>query len=164
MPRKVFSIVAGLGLIALIALTAGSERGRAATDATRTDGQAGTTVKAVYVTAASLKASPNTPLSGKVDPQQTIVFAITLDAHAGDLSRYDFVKNVVLRNDRGQQVAPVRWVATADGTHHREGGLVFPRTDQAGRAVEPQAKTLELVVRELGGVAERVLRWTLPLE
>lgn len=92
------------------------------------------------------------------------MFAITLDTHSGDLSKFDSVKNVTLRNDRGQQVTPSRWVATADGAHHRAGDLVFAKTDQAGRAMDAQARVLELIVRDLGGVPERTLRWTLPVE
>lgn len=95
---------------------------------------------------------------------RNLVIAITLDAHSGDLSKYDFVQSVTLRNDRGQQVLPLRWIATADGAHHRAGGLLFPRADQTGQAIDAPAKTLELTVRNLGGVAERVLRLTLPVE
>lgn len=153
------------GAAVLLALVASSTpTGFAQAQVTRTDSQGGITVKATYITATYLKARPNDALSGKVDLERTIVIAITLDTHSGDLSRYDFVKNALLRNDRGQQVAPVRWIATADGAHHRSGGLVFPRADQAGKTFEPQAKIVELILRDLGGVSERVLRWTLPLE
>lgn len=92
-----------------------------------------------------------------------MAFAITLDTHAGDLSKYDFLKSVRLRNNNGQQVAPLKWVSTAEGSHHRAGGLVFPKTDQAGRPIDAQVKVIELVVRGLGGVAQRLLRWTLPI-
>lgn len=150
---------------ALIALSAHAAAGQSpSAQATRTDAQGGITVKAVFVTSTYFKANPTDPLASKVDPERNIVFAITLDTHAGDLSTYDFLKNVTLRNDRGQQVAPVRWVSTADGAHHRSGGLLFPKADQAGRAIEPQARALELVVRGLGGISERVLRWSLPIK
>jgi len=148
----------------LAVLSAGIARGQTPAQATRTDAQGGITVKAVYVTSAYFKASPSDPLSGKVDLERNVVFAITLDAHSGDLSKYDFIKNIVLRNDRGQEVTPVRWVATADGTHHRAGGLLFPKADQTSQTIDAQAKTLELTVRNLGGVAERTLRWTLPVQ
>lgn len=150
---------------ALIALSAHAAAGQSPpAQATRTDAQGGITVKAVFVTSTYFKANPTDPLAGKVDPERNIVFAITLDTHSGDLTRFDFVKNVTLRNDRGQQVTPSRWVATADGAHHRAGGLVFARTDQAGRAMDAQVRVLELIVRDLGGVPERTLRWTLPVE
>lgn len=121
-------------------------------------------MKAVLITPAYFKTSPNDPLAGKVDLDRHIVVAITLDAHSGDLSTHDVVKNTLLRNDRGQRVAPLQWVATADGPHHREGGLIFPKADQSGRAIDEQARSLELIVRSLGTVTERALRWTLPVE
>ncbi|MDI6772138.1 MAG: hypothetical protein QME77_06065 [bacterium] len=158
-----FTLAATMVLAGLITLATGASTGQASSHTVRTDGQAGIAVKAAYVTAASLRTNPNGPLSGKVDLQQNIVFAITLDTHSGDLSQYDFLKNAALRSNRGVQVAPSRWVATADGSHHRAGGLVFPKADQTGRAVEAQARVLELVIRDLG-VVERVLRWSLPLE
>jgi hypothetical protein len=149
---------------ALAILAAAASAGQAAGVTTQTDSQGGVTVKVTYVTAAYFKSAPRDPLAGKVVPDRNVVFAITLDTHAGDLSGYDFIKGAILRNDRGQQVTPVQWMSTADGSHHRAGGLLFPKTDQAGRSLESQARTLELVVRGLGGVQERVLRWTLPIE
>jgi hypothetical protein len=138
--------------------------GQTASQTTRSDSQSGITIKAVYATAAYFKANPNDALAGKVDPERHILFVINVDTHSGDLSGYDFAKNAMLRNDRGQRVAPQRWLATADEAHHRAGVLIFPRIDQAGRTIETEAKTLELVVRGLGGVAERTLRWSLPLQ
>jgi hypothetical protein len=165
MQRKTQHILAGVLVAgAMVILVAAAATGQTPDQATRTDNQGGITVKAIYVTSAYLKATPTNPLAGKVDLKRNVVFAVTLDTHSGDLSGYDFVKNVTLRNDRGQQLTPVGWVATADGSHHRAGGLLFPRTNQAGRAIDSQARVLELVVRGLGGVTERVLRWTLPLE
>lgn len=159
--RQVMFAIAALSALAVLPAVVGAAQ--AGTQAAQADTQAGITIRAVYITAAYLKASPRDPLVGKVDVRQNIVFGITLDTHAGDLSTYDFLKNVVLRNDRSQQVAPVRWLSTADGAHHRAGGLLFPKTDQAGRAIDAQVKTLELVVQGLGA-PERVLRWTIPVE
>ncbi len=165
MHRKILYTSAGVSmLIALVIFAAGGARGQASSQATRTDGQGGITVRATFANAAYFKEVPKDPLAGKVDLEREVVFVVSLDTHSGDLSGFDFVKNTLLRNDRGQQVAPVRWIATADGSHHRAGGLVFPKADSAGRVLAAQAKSLELVVRNLGGAAERVLRWTLPVE
>lgn len=165
MRRNVYLLLAaGLVLGASAVLGPGTAVGQTALQATRTDSQGGITIKAVYATAAYFEANTRDALAGKVDPERNIVFIIALDTHSGDLSGYDFVKNAILRNDRGQQVSPIRWVATSDGSHHRSGGLLFPKADPSGRAIEEQAKALELVVRGLGGVAERTLRWALPLD
>jgi len=163
MRRRTLVALTMAAVLGILIGLAGAASGQGPAQLTRTDNGGGITVKAVYLTASYLKDSPRDPLIGKVELDRTIVFGITLDAHSGDLSTYDFVKNAVLRNDRGQQVAGLRWVATADGSHHRAGGLVFPKADRAGRSLDADARTLELVVRGLGGVPERVLRWTLPL-
>ncbi len=149
---------------ALVLIIAGPDAGEARSHTAQVDNRGGITVKATYITAGYLKATPRDPLSGKVDPGSAIVIAIALDTHSGDLMAYDLVKRVILRTDRGQQLEPLRWVSTADGAHHRAGALVFARTDGAGRSIEQGAGRLELVVRDLGGVAERILRWTLPVE
>lgn len=124
------NILAGVVLAGVLAtLTVGAATGQTPAQATQTNSQGPVTVKAVYITAAYSKANPGDRLAGKVDLDRNLVIAITLDAHSGDLSRYDFVQSVTLRNDRGQQVSPLRWIATADGAHHRAGGLLFPKAD-----------------------------------
>lgn len=156
--------VGGLLYTLSAVLAPNAAAGQTASQTTRNDSQGGITIKAVYATAAYFKANPKDALTGKVDSERHILFVISVDTHSGDLSGYDFVKNAMLRNDRGQQVAPQRWFASADGAHHRAGVLIFPKIDQAGRTIETEAKTLELVVRGLGGLAERILRWSLPLQ
>jgi len=148
----------------LVVLSAGIAAGQKPTLAEQIDTQDGITMKAIYVTPAYFKAAPRDPLTGKVDLDRTVVFAVVLDTHSGDLSRYDLVKTAILSNDRGRRVTPLQWVATADGAHHRAGGLVFPKVDPSGSAIDGQARSLELIIRELGGVPERTLRWTLPVE
>lgn len=161
--RFIMNLTQTLAVLGTIILLVAASAAGQNSGATRTENSGGISVKATYLTAAHFKATPNDPLTGKVDPERSLVIAITLDTHSGDLSGYDFVKNALLRNDRGQQLAPIRWVPTAEGPHHRGGGLVFPKTVQSGQSFEADAKALELVVRNLGGVAERILRWSLPL-
>jgi len=87
-------------------------------------------------------------------------FAATMDTHSVDLDKIDLSKLATLRNDKGQQVAPTSWEAPAGG-HHRSGTLVFPATDSGKALVDPGTKYVELVIRDLAGVKERVLRWSL---
>lgn len=90
-----------------------------------------------------------------------LAFAVVMDTHSVDLDRYDLGKLAVLRNDRGQELKPERWDAP-EGGHHRSGALVFPAKDGAGKAISgPGVKTLELVILDVAGVKERVLRWEL---
>lgn len=84
------------------------------------------------------------------------VFEIEMDTHSGSLDSIDLA-GAVLRNDRGQQLSGASWAAPAGG-HHRSGKLTF-----AGDAapVLQGAKWVELVLPNVGGVPERVLRWEL---
>jgi len=57
---------------------------------------------------------------------------------------------------RGESAPPVVESPTGSG-HHRAITLAFP-----GGLAGGGAKRLELIVRDLGGVKERVLRWDAP--
>lgn len=88
-----------------------------------------------------------------------IAFKVAMDTHSVDLDRIDLGKVAVLRNDQGREVKPEAWDAPAGG-HHREGTLLFPSKDGSGSPmVGVGVKALELVIRDVAGVKERVLRW-----
>lgn len=92
------------------------------------------------------------------EPSAGPVFTIVMDTHAVDLDGYDLAQLAVLRVDGGPDLAPVRWDAPAGG-HHREGTLAFP-TEQGGKPViGAQTRTIELVIRDVAGVPERVFTW-----
>lgn len=86
----------------------------------------------------------------------TVAFQVSMDTHSVNLDAYDLAKLAVLRNDRGEAVQPAKWEAPRGG-HHRKGVLTFavPATFLSG------TRFLELVVRDVAGVPERVLRWEL---
>jgi hypothetical protein len=88
------------------------------------------------------------------------VFDIIMDTHAVDLDSYDLAQLAVLRVDGTREVRPASWDAPKGG-HHRKGTLAFPTTAADGRAlVGPGTRTVELMVRDVAGVPERVFRWT----
>lgn len=87
-------------------------------------------------------------------PGDGAVFDVTLDTHSVDLDALD-LSDAVLRNDRGETLAATTWTAPKGG-HHREGALAFEgdaSTFFAG------ATSIELVIRGVGDIAERTLRW-----
>ncbi len=96
------------------------------------------------------------------NPQQTdgaLTFSVAMDTHSVELDGYDLAKLAVLRNDRGQEVKPRRWDAPPGG-HHRSGVLIFPSSDGSGKPIVGSGtKAVELVIRGVAGVEERVLRW-----
>lgn len=75
---------------------------------------------------------------------------VALDTHSVALDGIVFEKVVFLKPTDGADVH-ARAVEEATGSgHHRSAVLVFPR---------PAERALRLVVREVGGVAERVFAW-----
>lgn len=90
-----------------------------------------------------------------------LVFSINMDTHSVDLDGYDLGPLALLRTDQGREVRPVAWEAPKGG-HHRQGTLTFPAlTANNMPLIEPNTRAIELVIRNVGGVSERILRWTL---
>jgi len=86
----------------------------------------------------------------------TLTFRVAMDTHFVNLDVYDLAEMAALRNHRGETVRPASWEAPRGG-HHRRGVLTFdvPASFVAG------TRFLELVIRDVAGVPERVLRWEL---
>jgi hypothetical protein len=130
-------------LVALaLSVAAGTAFAQTAPGAEKKDEAGGVTVTARYL--------GQTP--------QAVRFQVKLDTHTADLGQFDLKSSVTLRNDAGAAVRPLD--PKALGGHHAQGELAFPATDSAGRAVVGEStRYLELVVVNLAGVPERVLRW-----
>jgi hypothetical protein len=89
-------------------------------------------------------------------------FDVAMDTHAVDLDGYDLAQLAVLRVD-GREARPTSWDAPKGG-HHRQGTLRFPATGADGAPlVGPDSRAVELIIRDVAGVPERVLRWELPV-
>jgi len=88
--------------------------------------------------------------AGTLDLSRFVVFAVSMTAHSGDLSKYDMKQNAVLRAaDKEYPVAD--WRFTNRDAHHPQGVLSFDVTpEQAGTS-------FQVVIRNLGRAAERVL-------
>jgi hypothetical protein len=92
-------------------------------------------------------------------PSAGPVFTVVMDTHAVDLDGYDLKQLAALRIDGGREVQPAGWDAPKGG-HHREGTLAFPATANGRPLIAPGTRTVELVIRGVAGVPERVFRWT----
>ena len=87
------------------------------------------------------------------------VFTIAKNTHAVDLDSYDLKQLAVLRIDGGSEIRPTSWEAL-EGGHHRSGTLTFPATDADGKPlIASGTRTIELIVRNVAGVSERVFAW-----
>ena len=80
-------------------------------------------------------------------------FQVVLDTHSVALDSYDLKSITVLRDDTGKDYLPTS-VENKGSGHHREVTLSFPK-------VSPEAKRLEIVIKDVAGVKERTFRWNL---
>ena len=86
-----------------------------------------------------------------------LTFNITMDTHSVDLDTYDLTTLASLRDSQGRQFKATSWQAPKGG-HHRSGTLGI-KGDQS--LLQPDTKYIELVIRDVANVPERVLRWEL---
>jgi hypothetical protein len=110
----------------------------AASNATQTVAGGGVTAKVTYLNPESRK-----------EPR----FEVVLDTHSVDLDAYDFKNITIIRNDAGETHSPAR-VEVKGGGHHRTATLIFPN-------LSPEAKRVELVIKDVAGVKERTFHWDL---
>lgn len=87
------------------------------------------------------------------DRADAAAFQVVLDTHSGNLDGYRFEEIVRLRDGRGGELAPAAVEGAKGSGHHREATVRFVWP-------EPKPKTLELLVKGVAGVPERVFRWS----
>jgi hypothetical protein len=76
---------------------------------------------------------------------------VVLDTHSVALDGVAFEQAVVIRPPNGAEVRPTAVEQASGSGHHREAVLVFPPSAQPG--------TVRIVVKNVGGVAERTFTW-----
>ena len=103
----------------------------------------------------------NVTWEGNQASGESLRFAVAMDTHSVDLDKYDLSKLATLRTDKGRQVAPTAWDGPPGGGHHRSGTLIFPTTEGGKPLIDAETKYVELTIRDVANVKERVLRWDL---
>ncbi len=81
-----------------------------------------------------------------------LTFRLKFDTHSVDLSTFNVVENVLLRDDAGRELRAGDWRDERRDSHHRAGTVRFPALPPGG-----DRSRLTLVIRNLAGVAERAL-------
>jgi hypothetical protein len=81
-------------------------------------------------------------------------FRIEMTTHMRDLNPYRFEQIIRLRDQTGKEFTPLAVEQMMGGGHHRTAAVRFPAPD-------PRATVVELLVRDVAGVPERVFRWDL---
>lgn len=85
-------------------------------------------------------------------------FEVRMNTHSVNLDAYEIEKISFLRVDGGAEQKALGWVKPGGGGHHRSGVLKFAGPSPSG------AQSLQVIIRGIGGVQERVFEWKLPLE
>ena len=88
------------------------------------------------------------------DRADAAAFQVVLDTHSGNLDGYRFEEIARLRDGRGGEVAPAAVEGAKGSGHHREATVRFTWPD-------PRPAGLELLVKGVAGVPERLFRWSL---
>jgi hypothetical protein len=84
---------------------------------------------------------------------ETLDFEVAFNTHSVDLS-FDPAAISVLRDDQGREYPAAGWEGSEPGGHHRSGVLKFT-------APENMPAFVEVIIRDVAGVPERVFRWEL---
>ena len=79
-------------------------------------------------------------------------FDIVMDTQSVELDQ-DMTEFAVLIDDQDKEYKPIGWEGPSGG-HHREGVLVFD-------PIEPMPKYIELKIKNIGGVTERLFKWNI---
>ena len=75
-----------------------------------------------------------------------------MDTHSVELDQ-DMTESAVLIDGQDKEYKPIGWEGPSGG-HHREGVLVFD-------PIEPMPKYIELKIKNIGGVTERLFKWNI---
>jgi Spy/CpxP family protein refolding chaperone len=85
-----------------------------------------------------------------VGEKEDLEFDVKLDTHTVNLDAYNFEKNIILRDETGKTFKPAS-VKTSGSGHHRSAEIGFKNPGKV--------KSLELLVRDVGGVKETAFKW-----
>lgn len=80
-------------------------------------------------------------------------FEVSLNTHSGSIEA-DLTAVSELLDDKGKLSKPVSWEGDNPGGHHRQGVLKF-------NTISPKPKSLELKIKNIGGISERSFQWNL---
>jgi len=107
--------------------------------------------------------SPQTNSEGSVEVEVTPIditgtsdlwlFKTVLNTHSVELDQ-DLTKLTVIKSNSGIEYKPLAWEGAPPGGHHREGILTF-------RPISPQPSTIDIIVKDIGGIPERKFSWKL---
>jgi len=87
-----------------------------------------------------------------------LAFDVTMETHSVDLDAYKMETLSFLRIAGKQELKALGWLNPGGGGHHVSGVLKFEGP------IPPGAKLIQVIIRGVGNVKERIFEWKLPLE
>lgn len=126
---------------------------------TQSDSQGGVQIDVTWVTPETL-AKLDSEKARSYGLDDYVLLEVKFTTHSGDLSRLDMAGLSAIRV-AGQEYAPKAWESISDNSHHRAGVLVFDRKAPDGTSLD--MGTVELVMKGIANVAERIFRWQWPV-
>ena len=117
----------------------------------------------IYATSEYLASIGAENLIEEYEADRFLVFIVSFTVHESEIEPRNLDELCVLRTPRGESPTASPWrlrFQTAD-KHHYEGVIRFTR-----RTPPPAAggDWMEVVIKDVGGSADRVYRWNLPIE
>ncbi len=142
------------------AIPSPSPLGSPAEGLTRSDGgEGGGRVSVTWLTPEYLRGRPGA--AADLDPQRYLLFRVVVESPSSRMSAWDLKGMIFLREEGGKEYGTPIWRPTQEGGH-MEGLAAFPSRDARDNPVPRlEARYVELVIRGLSGVPERVFRWNL---
>ena len=122
----------------------------------------GILISAAAIPAAAVNQATQQVAGGGVTVTATLIkevaegttIQVVFNTHSVSLDGYNLEGIAALRDDSGK-LYPLQAVEKASGGgHHRQAVLRFAK-------VNPEAKAIELIVKDVAGVKERTFRWSL---
>ena len=151
-------LIASLAIAAACAgKTSGAPSGTNATASSATqrdDGAGSVTLEVTWATPEYIAEDEKLrPVAERHAGEDVVLLHVKMNTHSVNLSKYDLAKLSTLDGGAGPEPA-IESVTISDDQHHAESVLVFKRPEKAATAT--------LIVRDIGGVPERTLRWSPP--
>ena len=101
---------------------------------------------------------------GAIYSGNDLVFDVGMNTHSVPLDQYVMEELSYVRDERGKVFKALAWESPKGGGHHRFGKLKFSGKDKDGSPIiMNDNKYIEVVIKDVGGIKERVLRWELPI-
>lgn len=96
---------------------------------------------------------------------EDILFEVAMNTHTVNLDQYRMEDITYLRDNKGRLFKAKAWESPRGGGHHRFGILRFSGKDSRGKMIIGKDDIyLEVVVKGVAGVEERIFRWELPFK